>query len=739
MSEIQKIKKNTKPTYLIVTLVPYPYGGGEGFMYQTIKWLQGKFNCIWVAFGQDKITIAQLHVEEGCLFHTQPGYPTERCLEIIYRTYHPDIIHLQGPIIYVALPCFKKYRVPLIVGFHFWTGIFMPNQEGLFENRDILDHVSRLTLDSRCQEINPRITFYVASDFMNQVINKLGGHEIQDVIYPISSEEHYKVNIRKKKYITMININEGKGGDLLLDIIRALPDLPFLVVCNEPNTGNYHWLDDTIEKEINGKFLRSYTDIKEVYSKTRILLVPSHVDETFSRVAYEGAANGIPIITTGKGFIRQLLGSAGIYLPENKPNVWIDTIKEIYDREDLLDDYGHKLQEQIKSMKNPKIKFNFLIENLLPLSPKKNVMIYAPWCDQGLGIQAKLYSRLLRQRGLYVHIFSFLPYLCIDQRDNFHHSSDEWFEYDSIYRSYNTREEVTERELRQFVMVHNIGICLIPEICYQPIYEKVKILTGLNVSCYAIPNIETCRKDELEYYSLFEKILCPTKQCYNILKEKGLPHLVYLGHCLPITPRRKEVSQLDEIKFLHVSGYNALTRKRTLEVVKAFKEAKEIIGDGKKVTLTVTFSNGIPPDIRKYQGVTGLDLISKSLSHQEILYLYSTHDVSIQVSSHEGLGLGFYESLACQTPVISLDQAPHNEVIVDGKSGWLLESKKIELKDNNQAMVSGGEFEHQSLVHLLLKLILHPEEIKSVTKKCHQEQKKWSQEIFLDRFLTYLV
>lgn len=744
MAEIQKRreKKITKPTCLIITLVPYPYGGGEGFMYQTIKWLQEELNfrCIWVAFGQDKITIAQLHVEDGCLFHTQPGYPTEHCLDVIYRTYRPDIIHLQGPIIYVALPCFKKYRVPLIIGFHFWTGIFMPNQEGLFENKDILNHVSRLSLDPRCQEINPRMSFYVASDFMNQVINKLGGHEIKNVIYPIPPDEHYKVNTRKKKkYITMININEGKGGDLLLEIIRALPNLPFLVISNEPNTGKYRWLDDAIEKEINGKFLRSYTDIKEIYAKTRILLIPSHVDETFSRVAYEGAANGIPIITTGKGFIRQLLGQAGIYLSDNDPNEWIDVIRKIYHQEDLLDDYGHRLQEQVKTLENPKMKFISLVENLLPLSPKKNVMIYAPWCDQGLGLQAKLYSQLLRRQGFYVHIFSFLPYLCIDQQGNFHHDPHEWFEYDSLYQSYNTREEVTPRELRQFVMAHNIGICLIPEICYSPIYEKVKILKDLNVSCYAIPNIETCRKDELGHYSLFEKILCPTKQCYDILKEKGLSHLVYLGHCLPITPRKKEILHLKErITFLHVSGYNALTRKRTLEVIRAFKEAREIIGDD-KITLTVTFSNGIPPDIRKYQGAAGLNLIAKPLSHREILDLYSNHDISIQVSSHEGLGLGFYESLACQTPVISLDQAPHNEVIIDGRSGWLLESKKIELKDNDQAMVYGGEFDEQSLVHLLLKLAFHPEEVKSMIEKCRQEQKKWSQEIFLERLITYLV
>jgi glycosyltransferase involved in cell wall biosynthesis len=723
-------------TYLILTLVPYPYGGEESFMYQTIPWLQEKgFRCVWVSFNRNTSNRATIYTENGCIFHTYVGYPDESCLESIYSIYRPDIVHVQGPIVYLAIPFLKRYRIPHLVGFHFWTGIMKPNNQGGFDNIDILDNAHQLTLDPLCQDQAIYQEFYVASEFINRVIRALGGQPIPNVIYPIPPGDHYMAPDGEKKYITIINISRGKGGDIFLEIVKAIKDLPFLAICNNPNVEMVgpDNLDEEIAREINGNVL-PYTDVKEVYAKTRILLIPSHVDETFSRVAYEGAANGIPIITTGKGFIRQLLGDAGIYLGEN-PSKWIQLIRDIYHDEVFLAKYGRKLQKQVKNLRPQKGKFLVLVDRLDRFILKKNVMIFAPWCDQGLGHQAKLYSQLLRKEGFRVHIFSFLSYLCLDQLDKFQQDPTEWVDYDTIYESYNTREEVTERELRQFVLSRNIGICLIPGICFSPIFEKVKFLKSLNVRCYAIPNIETCRRDELDKYILFDKILCPTRQCYNVLKKFEVPNLEYIGHCLPID-LQDDVSKhlsLDKIKFLHVSGYNALTHKQTLLVLEAFRKAQE--RSSSNIELTVTFSKNVPKEVSEYSG-DNITIITRPLSHKEIMRLYTQHHVSIQVPSHEGIGLGFYESIACQTPVISLDQAPHNEVIREGRSGWLLPSNEFDLTDNNQALVKGGLVSADDLADKIIYLDTHPEEIVKTTQACQEERKKWSRNLFIKRLVS---
>ena len=78
--------------------------------------------------------------------------------------------------------------------------------------------------------------------------------------------------------------------------------------------------------------------------------------------------------------------------------------------------------------------------------------------------------------------------------------------------------------------------------------------------------------------------------------------------------------------------------------------------------------------------------------------------MSIQISSHEGLGLGFYKSISAATPVISVDQPPHNETIVHGVSGWLLTPNPFKLVDNNEAVVGGGLVNANDLTDMILRL-----------------------------------
>ena len=715
-------------TYLILTLVPYPYGGGESFMHQTLSWLQGRgFRCVWIAFWRHLSKRTTIRSTDDTIFHTFGGYPTEEKFQEIYSIYNPDFIHLQGPIVYLGIPFFKQYRIPLLVGFHFWTGIMKPNEQGGFNNRNILDHTHELILDPLCQDETLYFQFYVASDFINRVIESLGGQAIENVIYPVPPETHYKAPTKEKKYITCININKGKGGDIFYELVKAIKNLPFLGICNEPNPDD---LDEKISQEINGKIL-SYCDVKDVYAETKILLIPSHVDETFSRVAYEAAANAIPIITTGKGFVSQLLGDGAIYLGEDADE-WVSAVRDLYYDQEELSRRGKLLQEKVSKIGDQQGKFLTLADRLISLTPKRNIMILAPWCDQGLGQQARLYSQLLRQEGYKVHVFSFLSYFCIDQPDTFQQDATEWLEYDTIYYSYNTREEITNRELRQFVLSRNVGICLIPEICFDPIFEKATYLKTLAVDCYAIPNIETCRRDEVDKYHVFDKILCNTRQCYNTLQKAGVHNLEYIGHCLPIISEDLGKPKDEPLRFIHISGYNALTRKQTLVVLESFQEARKILGD--KIELTVTFSRNVPVNAYKYQG-NGITFLTKPLSHNNILKLYTYHHVSIQVSSHEGLGLGFYESLACETPVISLKQAPHNEVIKEGISGWLLPSEEMALPDNNQGLVKGGKVNCEDLTNKIIYLSCHREDVEKVTRTCYNEKKRWDRQGFVQRLV----
>jgi glycosyltransferase involved in cell wall biosynthesis len=103
--------------------------------------------------------------------------------------------------------------------------------------------------------------------------------------------------------------------------------------------------------------------------------------------------------------------------------------------------------------------------------------------------------------------------------------------------------------------------------------------------------------------------------------------------------------------------------------------------------------------------------------------LYGACDVSIQVSSHEGVGMGFYESLAKATPVISLDVPPHNEVVLHRLTGWLLKAELVPLPDNDDPVSRAARFDAQELADLIISL--EREEVAAMirsTAKVHRER-----------------
>ena len=51
------------------------------------------------------------------------------------------------------------------------------------------------------------------------------------------------------------------------------------------------------------------------------------------------------------------------------------------------------------------------------MKKNKNVGIFTPWCDQGLGVQSRIYKKLLQKMGFHVFIFSTKPYVSTNQTD----------------------------------------------------------------------------------------------------------------------------------------------------------------------------------------------------------------------------------------------------------------------------------------------------------------------------------
>lgn len=142
------------------------------------------------------------------------------------------------------------------------------------------------------------------------------------VIRPPCDIKYYNVNTDpiNNEYITLISLNERKGGYMLHKIAAAMPDRKFLgVVGSYDNPGPMKLIQPQIIAMLddlpNVTIVQNSPDILSVYKQTRVLIMPSDY-ETWGRTATEAMCNGIPVVCTPTPGLKENCGDAAVYVGE---------------------------------------------------------------------------------------------------------------------------------------------------------------------------------------------------------------------------------------------------------------------------------------------------------------------------------------------------------------------------------------------------------------------------------------
>ena len=117
---------------------------------------------------------------------------------------------------------------------------------------------------------------------------------------------------RENEYITLINLDENKGGFIFRRLAEAMPNKKFLAV-----KGSYsepHYFGQANNFPPNVTVMPNTPNIKEVYAKTRILIMLSRY-ESWGMTATEAMCNGIPVVCTPTEGLKENCADAGIYIP----------------------------------------------------------------------------------------------------------------------------------------------------------------------------------------------------------------------------------------------------------------------------------------------------------------------------------------------------------------------------------------------------------------------------------------
>ncbi|MEO0236622.1 MAG: glycosyltransferase [candidate division WOR-3 bacterium] len=718
---LNKMKRNI-PIYLILGKWGYPpYGGGECWLIDTAKWMCNLgYDCYYIYFNDpvENHNFSKIEIinKDSCCFIRFP--PNSIQLLKFIKLMNPMLISHQGHDRLHFLKIANLLGKPFLTGFCFWDDIIKVTQDSSKPespyNRNMLDQnlIPNPNFNIICQDST---TCYVASQFVNDIIKKVHHPESPlPIIHTISDSKHYEFKKQRNNvYVTVVNICPLKGGKILERIINQTSlDIPFLLIDSQDSHTSTNQQFKLLlmqrnesEQKTKSCYRLSCDNMSQIYQQTKILLIPTLVDETFCRVAYEGMMNELPILSTDHGNLKYLLSGYADFLDEDPYN-WSTKINQLYFDETKLSEMSRRPKtidpNQVKSAFIDLVN-QTLITKIPPHSKINHVGIVCPWADQGLGIQAREYYHVLESCGYQVSIYSYQPYHATKSDPKLQVDPSEW-NYPNIYYGTQNREHIEIDDFLNYLYQYKVGKLIILETCHDKVFELARICKMLEIPVIAIPNLETMRYSEIYRHDLFDKILCNNQMTYDILSKFHPSKCMLFGFRILNKNFSFQKSWLPQPTFFCSGGLNSNSRKNVDKIIRAFKElenAKKL----KNFQLFVYVQGVETPKTDSLNDTEHIKYSIKQRSYREIAELYKKHDIFIHMGDHEGLGLGFYESIVCGTPVLTIDTPPNNEIIHEGINGWLIKCNYEKLNDNPMGITLKASISVDDIKNKVLEII----------------------------------
>jgi glycosyltransferase involved in cell wall biosynthesis len=141
-------------------------------------------------------------------------------------------------------------------------------------------------------------------------------------LYAPINYRDYSTDRPNAEYVTLINHNENKGGQILIEIAKRMPHIKFMAV----QGGYYHQIKD--DKVTNIKYVPMVDDVRKYLALTKVLIAPSEY-ESYGMAQIEALCCNIPVIASDILGFRDSLGDAGIFVKRNDIDAWVDAISNI--------------------------------------------------------------------------------------------------------------------------------------------------------------------------------------------------------------------------------------------------------------------------------------------------------------------------------------------------------------------------------------------------------------------------
>jgi glycosyltransferase involved in cell wall biosynthesis len=151
------------------------------------------------------------------------------------------------------------------------------------------------------------------------------------VIHPFMMLDRYWTPTTQEN-VTFINPHPKKGVNIALGVARECPDIPFVFVEGWPlSPKERERLVHELASLPNVQLRESCDDMRDVYCKAKILLVPSTWEEGYGRVVSEAQISGIPVVASTRGGLPEAVGPGGVLLdPEDPIEQWGAAVRRLW-------------------------------------------------------------------------------------------------------------------------------------------------------------------------------------------------------------------------------------------------------------------------------------------------------------------------------------------------------------------------------------------------------------------------
>ena len=377
-------------------------------MFDTISDIPNVKQVVWVYWSSDQPKTTKTittQTKNGVVFHEiYLGCFSKKKLFYMISWLDPSIVHHQGHHRSDVVEVCSGLNVPIITGVHVWNEILEFNAQ--YNNQNIIDNKYLHRAGSDLDQIMENSLVYSPSEFVTRAVEEVTGYNIPDVVLPISSiyptcEELDSVPdiLDRPMVVIQMSLHRLKGGCIFMDVARAQG-----TDCGGYKFHGYDYNHKADMAHSTNIILKKFTtDVQSVYKNARVVMIPSLVDETFCKVAYEAMIYGCIVVSSMQGNLPYIVTdeSGGYVVNAATSDAWNVRMQEVLalSDEEMQRRSGMAKKTALLMRSNNANKILGMLHRGILKSKRANVMLFTVWGVQGLWIQSRAYVNLLEEHG----------------------------------------------------------------------------------------------------------------------------------------------------------------------------------------------------------------------------------------------------------------------------------------------------------------------------------------------------